>query len=31
MDRSMPGMDGLAASEAITQQVPYARIIMTAA
>jgi DNA-binding NarL/FixJ family response regulator len=30
MDRSMPGMDGLAASETITQQVPYARIIMTA-
>jgi DNA-binding NarL/FixJ family response regulator len=30
MDRSMPGMDGLAASEAITQKVPYARIIMTA-
>jgi DNA-binding NarL/FixJ family response regulator len=29
MDRSMPGMDGLAASEAITQQAPYARIIMT--
>jgi DNA-binding NarL/FixJ family response regulator len=30
MDRSMPGMDGLAASEAITQKVPYTRIIMTA-
>ena len=30
MDRSMPGMDGLAASEIITQKVPYARIIMTA-
>jgi DNA-binding NarL/FixJ family response regulator len=29
MDRSMPGMDGLAASEAITQKVPYSRIIMT--
>jgi CheY-like chemotaxis protein len=30
MDRSMPGMDGLAACEAITQKVPYARTIMTA-
>ena len=30
LDRSMPGMDGLAASEAITKAVPYARIIMTA-
>ena len=29
LDRSMPGMDGLAASEAITREVPYARIIMT--
>jgi DNA-binding NarL/FixJ family response regulator len=30
MDRLMPGMDGLAASQAITKQVPFTRIIMTA-
>lgn len=30
IDRSMPGMDGLAASRAITQRVPYSRIIITA-
>ena len=30
MDRLMPGMDGLAATQAITDQVPYARVIMTA-
>ncbi len=30
MDRLMPGMDGLTASQAITKQVPFTRIIMTA-
>jgi DNA-binding NarL/FixJ family response regulator len=29
MDRLMPGMDGLAATRAITEQVPYTRVIMT--
>jgi DNA-binding NarL/FixJ family response regulator len=29
LDRSMPGMDGLAACQAITGQVPYTRVIMT--
>jgi FixJ family two-component response regulator len=30
MDRLMPGTDGLAASQTLTRQVPYTRIIMTA-
>ncbi|MCP4358337.1 MAG: response regulator transcription factor, partial [Chloroflexi bacterium] len=30
MDRLIPGIGGLAASQAITKQVPYTRIIMTA-
>ncbi|MCP4423165.1 MAG: response regulator transcription factor [Chloroflexi bacterium] len=30
LDRLMPGMGGLAASQTITKQVPFARVIMTA-